>query len=119
MVGSNTKIVSPGPKTDISQTWTAISFTSTPATNAIPALEHAGLLKAIVSNIVSKHLHQLTGQPGYDNITIYLNAPDDNFEKTLNLYSGTSSAGLTTSDNGKTWSTKAINIAIDEFTNAQ
>ncbi|KAL5363822.1 hypothetical protein BJX96DRAFT_178413 [Aspergillus floccosus] len=55
----------------------------------------------------------------YDNITIYLNAPDDNFGKTLNLYSGTSSAGLTTSDNGKTWSTKAINIASDEFTNAQ
>ncbi|KAI9926594.1 hypothetical protein ASPWEDRAFT_54546 [Aspergillus wentii DTO 134E9] len=53
----------------------------------------------------------------YTNLTVHLNTADENYGKTLNLYSGSNSNGLTTSDGGKTWHTDAIKISEDTFTN--
>lgn len=52
-------------------------------------------------------------QLGYGNINVYLDTADESFGKISNPHRGTSSTGLTTSDDGKRVSARAINVSSE------
>lgn len=61
------------------------------------------------SKSYTEYYGQTLSETEYTSTTILLDAEDNSFGDTLGLNEATSS-GLTTSDNGKTWTVDTINI---------